>query len=81
MRIHLKLFAILREQAGFSELRLEVPPATSIADLRELLGREYPGLRELLRRSAVAVNRVYATSDATLSEADEVALIPPVSGG
>jgi molybdopterin synthase catalytic subunit len=69
-----KLFAGLRERAGYGERRLE--DIASVADVWPALGLgdEPPGL-------LYAVNREYADRDRPLADGDEVALIPPVSGG
>ncbi len=74
MHVNVKLFAGLRERAGWSELAVEAGP--TVGDVwRELgLGEEPPGL-------LYAVNKEYADRDRPLAEGDEVALIPPVSGG
>src|SRR5919108_1098067 len=76
MRVTVKLFAGLRERAGTGERELELPDAATAADTwRALdLGPEPPGL-------LYAVNQVYAPRDQALAGGDEVALIPPVSGG
>jgi molybdopterin synthase catalytic subunit len=76
MRVVVKLFAGLRERAGTGERVLELPEgARAAAVWRELeLGAEPPGL-------LYAVNRVYADGEHALTDGDEVALIPPVSGG
>jgi molybdopterin synthase catalytic subunit/molybdopterin converting factor small subunit len=76
MRVVVKLFAGLRERAGTGERALDVPDDASVADVWERLelGDEPPGL-------LYAVNRVYADPRAPLADGDEVALIPPVSGG
>ena len=81
MTITVRLFAILREQAGASELRVEVPASATVADARDALLRECPGLSGMIRRVAYAVNLVYAPLDTPLHEGDDVAVIPPVSGG
>jgi molybdopterin synthase catalytic subunit/molybdopterin converting factor small subunit len=72
--IRVRLFAGLREQAGWSERELE--GAERVADIWPALGlgEEPPGL-------LYAVNRQYADRDRELADGDEVALIPPVSGG
>jgi molybdopterin synthase catalytic subunit len=77
-----RLFAILRERAGRDALTLELAEGATVADALEALAGE-PGLGELLARLplGVAVNREYAGMDATLGAGDELALIPPVSGG
>jgi MoaE-MoaD fusion protein len=76
MRVVVKLFAGLRERAGTGERRLELPDGSLASDVwPELgLGEEPDGL-------LYAVNREYAESGQPLAEGDEVALIPPVSGG
>jgi molybdopterin synthase catalytic subunit len=73
VRVQVRLFAGLRERAGFAELELE---AATVADVWPQLGLgdEPEGL-------LYAVNRRYADRDTALAEGDEVALIPPVSGG
>ncbi len=76
MRIQVRLFAGLREQAGTGERELDLPSGARLRDVWAPLGlgREPEGL-------LYAVNKDYATGDRLLSEGDEVALIPPVSGG
>jgi molybdopterin synthase catalytic subunit len=73
VRVQVRLFAGLRERAGFAQLELE---AATVADVWPQLGLgdEPEGL-------LYAVNRRYADRDTALAEGDEVALIPPVSGG
>jgi molybdopterin synthase catalytic subunit len=76
MQVVVKLFAGLREQAGTRERRLDLPAGARAEDVwPELgLGEEPEGL-------LYAVNREYADTDRPLADGDEVALIPPVSGG
>ena len=76
MRVTVRLFAALRERAGASRRELELPPGATAGDVFAALGigAEPQGL-------AYAVNREYADRTAALSDGDEVALIPPVSGG
>ncbi len=81
MKATVKLFAILREKAGTPELVLELPEASSVADLLEEVGRRFPGLPSLTPNSMVAVNAEYVEGSHLLHDGDEVALIPPVSGG
>jgi molybdopterin synthase catalytic subunit len=79
--VHVRLFAILRERAGTDRVELELPEAATVADALRALAR-VPGLAALASGSArLAVNREYATSDTVLNPSDELALIPPVSGG
>ncbi len=81
MRVTVKLFAILRERAGVSEATLDVRDGATISALRELLAEQFPVLRDVLRQTAFAVNREYASNGTALADGDEVAAIPPVSGG
>jgi molybdopterin converting factor subunit 1 len=81
MIITVRLFAILRERAGQSELKLDLPAGATIAMARDELLKEVPGLAGLIDRVAFALNRNYVPVEAELSEGDELALIPPVSGG
>jgi MoaE-MoaD fusion protein len=76
MRIAVRIFAGLRERAGWAERTIELPAEATVADVWPVLdlGVEPPGL-------VYAVNRRYADRDSKLAEGDEVALIPPVSGG
>jgi len=76
MRVQVRLFAALRERAGSGERELELPEGASAADVWSALdlGEEPAGL-------VFAVNRAYTGRDQPLAEGDEVALIPPVSGG
>lgn len=77
MEVTIRLFASLRERAGASELTLELPDGASVADaLAELRGVAPEGLPLVM-----AVNREYAPADQVLDPGDELALIPPVSGG
>jgi molybdopterin synthase catalytic subunit/molybdopterin converting factor small subunit len=76
VNVVVRLFAGLRERAGDGERAVELPEGASAADVWAALalGEEPPGL-------LYAVNREYAGRDRRLTEGDEVALIPPVSGG
>jgi molybdopterin synthase catalytic subunit/molybdopterin converting factor small subunit len=82
VRISVRLFAILRERAGRSALELELPEGSTVADAIDRL-REEPGLAVPLERIriAAAVNREYASPADRLTAGDELALVPPVSGG
>jgi MoaE-MoaD fusion protein len=80
--VSVRLFASLRERAGRGSLDLELPAGATVAEAISTLGRE-PGLDGILDRIdvAAAINREYARADAVLEAGDELALIPPVSGG
>jgi len=82
MVVRIRLFAQLRERAGAAYIDAALPDGATVADaLRELGGR--PPLDELLARLPVrmAVNRELAAQDTVLRAGDELALLPPVSGG
>ena len=76
MTVHLRAFARYRELLGFSELDLPLPEPPSLARLLE-----DPRLAALPQNALLAVNQAFATPDTPLAEGDEVALMPPVSGG
>ncbi len=76
MQVRLVLFAGLRQAAGFRERTVELPEGATVADLLATLE---PALTQ--RTFYVAVNEEYAHRDTPLKEGDEVALLPPVSGG
>ena len=82
MIINVRLFASLRERVGSDSVEIELAPEATVDDAMEALARR-PGLGELLGRMPVvmAVNRGYADRDTPLAPGDEVALVPPVSGG
>jgi len=82
MQVELRLFAVFRERAGRDTLSLELDEGATVADAIAAAGRE-PGLAEILSRMPVraALNREYVGDDAVVSAGDELALIPPVSGG
>jgi molybdopterin converting factor subunit 1 len=76
MQVTVRLFAMLRERAGASEVTVELPEGALVRDALDALGELGAGLPLVM-----AVNREYAHEDAVLGEGDELALIPPVSGG
>jgi MoaE-MoaD fusion protein len=82
MQVEVRLFAVFRERAGRETLSLELADGATVADAVAAAGRE-PGLGEILARMPVraALNREYVGDDAAISDGDELALIPPVSGG
>jgi molybdopterin converting factor subunit 1 len=81
MTIDVRLFAILRQAAGAEDLQVDVPDGATVAVAVAAVLERYPGLRRHARYLAFAVNQSYAKADAVLNDGDELALIPPVSGG
>ncbi len=80
MRLNLLLFGISRDIVGGSTLACEMPSGTTAAQLLNHLQQQYPALKDL-RSTRLAVNNEYGLADQLLRENDEIALIPPVSGG
>jgi MoaE-MoaD fusion protein len=76
MEVTVRLFAMLRERAGAREVTLELPDGARVSDALAELGSIAEGLPLVM-----AVNREYADEDQVLDSGDELALIPPVSGG
>lgn len=82
MQISVRLFAGLAEAMGASALTFDAPESPLTARrLKELLSDAYPDAASQISVSMIAVDKEYAAEDTTISEGDEVALIPPVSGG
>jgi molybdopterin converting factor subunit 1 len=81
IRVRVKLFARLREMVGAGELERELDEGSTVEDLLKTLHAEYPGLAGLTTRTVIAVNQEFATPDSRLSDGDEIAIFPPVSGG
>ncbi len=81
MRIRLRMFAILRDRSGVAEAEIELADGATVAAAMEEAGRRFEGIAELLPRTAGAVNLCYAKPATVLHDGDELALIPPVSGG
>ena len=77
--MRVRLFASYREAAGTSRLELSVPDSSRVGDLLALLGERVPALTAA--KGMIAVNQEYVKADHVLHDGDEVAFIPPVSGG
>ena len=82
MTVRVRLFAVLRQRAGRESVDVALEEGATVADALSALSRE-PGLTDVLARVPVrmAVNRDYAEPETVLSPGDELALVPPVSGG
>jgi molybdopterin converting factor subunit 1 len=79
--MRVRLFAALRDHAGSGEVRVEIPDGATVADLQAALRAALPGAEGLLLSSRVAVNLAFCSPETVIREGDEVAVIPPVSGG
>ena len=81
MTVRIKLFASTREVVGRNEMTLELPATATIADVRQALIEAIPSQSKLLGHAMFAVNQEYASDRRRIKATDEVACIPPVSGG
>jgi MoaE-MoaD fusion protein len=81
IRVRVRLFAMQREAAGTRELHVEVPPGATVADAWAAAVAAVPALAPGRAALRFAVNGAYADENAPLADGDEVACIPPVSGG
>ena len=81
LRIRVRLFAMQRETAGMRELRLEVPVGSTIDDAWSAVVEVVPALAPGRASLRFALNGSYEDTDAALADGDEIACIPPVSGG
>jgi molybdopterin converting factor subunit 1 len=81
MHITVRFFALARDRAGVSQIELDFPPGASVANAAQRIAELFPELNALLPRIAFAVNQSYVDRSSVLRSGDELALIPPVSGG
>jgi len=81
MRVTVRLFARLRDIAGTAELAREVAPGSTIGTVWQQLARDFPDLARYEHSISSALNADYARMDRVVSDGDEVAFLPPVSGG
>ena len=81
MRVTVRLFARLRDIAGNGEIARELEPGATIGTIWRQLASEFPELAPYERSISSAVNADYARMDQVLRDGDEVAFLPPVSGG
>ena len=81
MFVTIRLFARLREIAGTAQLERELPDSATAETAWDSLAQEFGELADHQRSVSVAVNEEYAKFSTTLHDGDEVAFLPPVSGG
>lgn len=81
MTITVQLFARARELAKAGEAIVALADGATVGDLRAALANRLPALRELLAVSRIAVNHEFTADSNAIHTTDEVAVIPPVSGG
>lgn len=81
MQVRVLFFGLLKELVGAEQRVVEVGPGASVGDLLDLCRAETSKQSEVWTSLAVAVNQEYVGRATVLAEGDEVALLPPVSGG
>ena len=80
MKVTILAFGIIKDIFGTRQIELEIPDAFTISELRVVLNKQYPGLTKL-SSFLVALNNEYAGQQQIITHSDEIAIIPPVSGG
>lgn len=81
MRVVVRLFARLREIASAAELVREVPHGATVETVWSAIVSEFPAMTDYASSISSAVNTEYARMDTAVNDGDEVAFLPPVSGG
>jgi molybdopterin converting factor subunit 1 len=81
MTIKVKFFAILHDLAGVREATLELADGATVSTASTAIAKQFPPIARHLSRVAFAVNQEYRDRETILRDGDEIALIPPVSGG
>ncbi|HEY8745002.1 MAG TPA: molybdopterin converting factor subunit 1 [Chloroflexota bacterium] len=79
--VTVRLFASLRELAGEQEVQLVLPVGSRTVDVWDACVQRWPALASRRRSTVLAVNREFARGETVIHDGDEVALLPPVSGG
>ncbi|MBI5286802.1 MAG: molybdopterin converting factor subunit 1 [Deltaproteobacteria bacterium] len=81
--ITVRFFAMLKGKVGKEEVKLPLPGPITFGELRDLLKKEFPAIAEHIEKRSimVSVNQELATSDTIIKDGDEIALLPPFSGG
>ena len=80
-KIKVRLFAILREVVGEGEITITVPSGVTVSYLNNEILKKYPQLRSFTNKFVTSVNCKVTTGDTIITSSDEIALLPPVSGG
>ena len=81
MKITFKLFGHHKEKLNKYSIFLSISDNSNISDLICNLNQNEPGFKDIVKSYALAVNLIYQDEDFKLNDGDEVAIIPPVSGG
>lgn len=81
MQVRVRLFAAAKQYAGADTISLDVADAPTVSDIRSELIKRIPELDVLSEHLRFSVDASYVTDDTVIHESNEVACIPPVSGG
>ena len=81
MKITIRFFAMLREVVGTDSISLELSGSKPVFDVVKEIQVAFPGLEKYTSITSFAVNGEYAKRDVMLQDGDELALLPPISGG
>lgn len=81
MKIQLKLFSMAKEITGYGDRTIELPDGARAETMLDVLAEQHPKLSQWKPILRVAVNWEYVDNTRVLRDGDEVAIIPPVSGG
>jgi len=81
MKVHVQFFSLLRDLAGVSEMELDVPEATKVAELLDILYSRTPALRDWDKSILVAAGVEFVGRDYVLQPEDQISIMPPVQGG
>lgn len=81
MKLTVKMFAAARQLAGHDEIEVDVAEPATVGELKTALLAQFPGLEPLASHLLIAVDTQYADNQLVLERDNEIALIPPVSGG
>jgi len=79
--LSIKLFASLRQVMSSDEIKIDIDNEITVSQMKKIVFETFPNLKKSSIQFFVAVNHKYATDSVVIDAMDEVALIPPVSGG
>ena len=80
-KIKVRLFAVLREVVGEREITITVPSGITVSYLNNVILMKYPQLKSFSNKFVTSVNCKVTAGDTVITSSDEIALLPPVSGG
>ncbi len=80
--ITIKFFAMLKGKVGKDEAMISIPKQITLSELKEILKIEFSPIKEFIDKNImISVNQEFAVSDTIIKDGDEIALLPPFSGG